>query len=468
MYTKEDIFLYFKKNASKRIKWRKRNLAYHAILEKYFRFLIPENSRVLEIGCGAGDLLHAVAPDYGVGVDFSPGMLELARKLYPELTFHGQDAESLDLSETFDYIIMSDLVGSLWDIQKALASLRNVCDSRSRIIISQYNYLWEPALRFLEWVGLKAKQPKQNWISLKEMKKMLELEGFECFKSFRKVLFPPGIPLLSLFFNKFLANLPLINHLCMVNFLIARKNEETTGDYSVSIIVPARNERGNIENAILRTPALGKWQEFIFIEGHSSDGTYEEMLRVKEKYPQTRIKVAIQPGKGKADAVRLGFEMAEGDVLMILDADLTTPPEDMPKFYNAISQHKGEFINGSRLVYPMEEEAMQLINFFGNKFFSLLFTYLLGQQVKDTLCGTKVLLKSDYEKIKVNRKYFSDFDPFGDFDLLFGASKLNMKIVEIPVRYRQREYGSTQISKYRHGWLLIQMSLFAAMKIRFV
>jgi ubiquinone/menaquinone biosynthesis C-methylase UbiE len=468
MYTKEDIFLHFGKNTSKRIKWRKRNRAYHAILEKYFRFLIPENSRVLEIGCGAGDLLHAVAPEYGVGVDFSPGMLDQARKLYPELTFHVQDAESLDLNETFDYIIMSDLVGSLWDIQKAIASLRNVSDSRSRIIISQYNYLWEPALRFLEWVGLKVRQPKQNWVSLKEMKKMLELEGFECFKSFRKILFPPGIPLLSPFFNKFLANLPLINHLCMVNFLIARKNEETTGDYSVSIIVPARNEQGNIENAILRTPAFGKWQEFIFVEGHSSDGTYEEMLRVKEKYPGTRIKVAIQPGKGKADAVRLGFEMAEADVLMILDADLTTPPEDMPKFYNAINHHKGEFINGSRLVYPMEEEAMQLINFFGNKFFSLLFTYLLGQQVKDTLCGTKVLLKSDYEKIKANRKYFGDFDPFGDFDLLFGASKLNMKIVEIPVRYRQREYGSTQISKYRHGWLLIRMSLFAAMKIRFI
>jgi len=467
MNTKEDIFLYFEKNALKRIKWRKRNRAYHAILEKYFRFLIPENSRVLEIGCGAGDLLHAVAPEYGVGVDFSFGMLDFARKLYPELIFHRQDAESLDLNETFDYVIMSDLVGSLWDIQKAIASLRNVSNSRSRIIISQYNYLWEPALRFLEWVGLKAKQPKQNWISLKEMKKMLELEGFECFKSFRKILFPPGIPLLSPFFNKFLANLPLINHLCMVNFLIARKSEETREDYAVSIIVPARNERGNIENAIHRTPAFGKWQEFIFIEGHSSDGTYEEMLRVKEKYPESRIKVAIQSGKGKADAVRLGFEMAEGDVLMSLDADLTTPPEDMPKFYNAISQHKGEFINGSRLVYPMEEEAMQLINFFGNKLFSLLFTYLLGQQVKDTLCGTKVLLKSDYEKIKTNRKYFGDFDPFGDFDLLFGASKLNIKITEIPVRYRQREYGSTQISKFRHGWLLIRMSLFAAMKIKF-
>jgi len=467
MHTKDDIFLYFQKLAPKRKKWKKRSRYYHSILEKYFRFLIPEKSRVLEMGCGIGDLLKAVRPEYGVGVDLSPNMISIASDLYPEFTFHTQDAESLDLKETFDYVIMSDLVGSLWDIQRAFASLKNVTDQRSRVIISQYNFLWEPAIRFLEFIGLKARQPRQNWISMKEMIKMLELEGFECFKSFRKIMFPAGIPLISPFFNKFLANLPLINHLCLVNFIIARRSDETAVDYSVSIIVPARNEKGNIENAILRTPPFGKWQEFIFIEGHSKDGTYEEMLHIKEKYPGHRIKVAIQQGTGKGDAVRLGFQMAEGDILMILDADLTTPPEDMPKFFNAICTNKGEFINGSRLVYPMEEEAMQLLNFLGNKFFSMFFTYLLDQHVKDTLCGTKVLLKNDYERIKANRSYFGDFDPFGDFDLLFGASKLNMKITEIPVRYRQREYGSTQISKFRHGWLLIRMSIFAAAKIKF-
>ena len=192
------------------------------------------------------------------------------------------------------------------------------------------------------------------------------------------------------------------------------------------------------------------------------------MLRVKDKYPHHDIKVAVQSASGKANAVREGFDMATGEILMILDADLTTPPEDLPKFYDAIRYNKGEFINGSRLVYPMEKEAMQLLNYLGNKFFSSFFTFLMSQYVKDTLCGTKVLRKSDYEKIKANRSYFGDFDPFGDFDLLFGASKLNLKITEIPVRYRQREYGSTQISKFKHGLLLIRMSFFAARKIRFI
>lgn len=468
MHTKDDIFLYYQKLAPKRLKWKKRNRYYHQLLEKYFRFLVPENSKVLEVGCGTGDLLHAVNPAEGVGVDFSPEMTAIASERYPQLTFHTQDAESLAIDEPFDYVILSDLLGSLWDIQKAVASLRSVTGPGSRLIISHYNFLWEPALRFLEFAGLKAKQPNQSWLSMKEIKKLLELEGFECYKSFRKILLPLRIPLVAPFFNKFLANLPLLNHLCLVNFIIARRNEERTGDLSVSIIVPARNEKGNIENAILRTPQFGTWQEFIFVEGHSGDGTWEEMLRVKEKYPEIRIKTAIQPGKGKGDAVRLGFGMAEGDILMILDADLTTPPEDMPKFYEALRRNRGEFINGSRLVYPMEDEAMRLLNLLGNKFFSLFFSYLLDQPVKDTLCGTKVLRKADYEKIKENRKYFGDFDPFGDFDLLFGASKLNMKITEIPVRYRNREYGSTQISRFRHGWLLMRMSLFAAVKIKFL
>lgn len=468
MNTKENNFLYFEQLAPGRVKWKKRNRYYHSLLERHYRFLVPERSKVLEIGCGTGDLLSAVSPATGVGVDFSPAMVAVASERYPEMKFHTMDAESLTLEEPFDYIILSDLLGSLYDIQQGFASLKKVTDRNSRVIISQYNFLWEPVLRFLEFAGLKAKQPRQSWLSMKEIKKLLELEGFECFKSYRKIMLPLRIPLISPFFNRFIANLPLLNHLCLVNFLVARRSDQRNDDLSVSIIVPARNEKGNIENAILRTPGFGKWQEFIFVEGHSNDGTYDEMLRVREKYSDRRIRVAVQPGKGKADAVRLGFEMAEGEVLMILDADLTTPPEDMPKFYHAISRNHGEFINGSRLVYPMEDEAMRLLNLLGNKFFSLFFSYLLDQQVKDTLCGTKVLRKADYEKIKENRKYFGDFDPFGDFDLLFGASKLNMKITEIPVRYRNREYGSTQISRFKHGWLLIRMSLFAAARIKFL
>jgi SAM-dependent methyltransferase len=468
MSKKENLRLHFSNAAPEAEKWAKRNRFYHRSLQRYFSHFIPEGSRVLEIGCGTGDLLNAVKPSYGVGVDFSSAMLELARNKYPHLEFIHSDAEELNVNEAFDYIILSDILHVLWDVQAVFKSIQTNVKNSTRIIISNYNFLWEPVLRFGEWIGLKQKIPNSNWLSHFDIFNLIELEGFQVIKKERKILFPKYIPLLNTLFNKILVNLPFFNIFGLVNFIIARPLRTEKTDYSVSIIVPARNEKGNIENAVLRTPEFGLRQQFVFVEGGSSDGTYEEMLRVKSAFPDKDIIIIKQSGKGKGNAVREGFEKAGGDVLMILDADLTTPPEDLPRFYDAIAYNRGEFINGCRLVYPMEKQAMRFLNFIGNKFFSWFFTYLLGQRLKDTLCGTKVLLKKDYEKIKKNRAYFGDFDPFGDFDLLFGAARLNMKIIEIYIRYKEREYGSTQISRFKHGWLLIKMSLFAAFKIKFI
>jgi ubiquinone/menaquinone biosynthesis C-methylase UbiE len=459
---------YFDNLAVKREHWKRRNRFYHKIIEKQYTFMIPEGSRVLEIGCGTGDLLNAVKPSVGVGVDFSEKFLSIARSKYPHLNFVNANASDFSTGESFEFIIISDLLTSLWDIQKVLQNLRNLTAPHTKIIISTYNYIWEPILRFGESLRLKARQPLQNWLTVKDIKNLLELESFEIIKVQNKLLLPKYIPVLNAIFNRFFANLPLINSLDLVSFITARPRVAKPVEYSVSIIVPARNEKGNIENAILRTPEFGTHQEFIFIEGNSEDGTFEEMLRVQQKYPQKDIRVMKQTGHGKGNAVREAFDKASGDILMILDADLTTPPEDLNKFYFALANNHGEFINGCRLVYPMEKDAMRFLNFLANKFFGWLFSYLLGQRLKDTLCGTKVLFKKDYELIKKNRKYFGEFDPFGDFDLLFGAAKLNLKIVEVIVRYRDREYGSTQISRFKHGWLLIRMSFFAAKKIKFI
>ncbi|MFC2107560.1 glycosyltransferase [Bacteroidota bacterium] len=465
----EDRLLnFFNTSAKKRDVWKRRNRFYHKTLKKRFSFIIPEGSYVLELGCGTGDLLHSVKPKYGVGVDFSDHMIEIARLKYPDLNFLHSDAADFKSDVQFEYIIMSDLLTSLWDIQSVLKNLKNFVTARTKIVISSYNFVWEPVLKLGEFLGIKEKQPLQNWLSVKDIENLLNLEDFEMIKVERKLLFPKYIPFINYIFNTFLANLPLINHLGLINLITARPLERSDKQYSVSIVIPARNEQGNIENAILRTPDFGSHQEFIFIEGNSNDNTYEEMLRVQQAYPEKDIKVMQQTGENKGNAVREAFDTAECDILMILDADLTTPPEDLDKFYNALAQNKGEFINGCRLVYPMEKDAMRFFNLIGNKFFSWFFSYLLGQRLKDTLCGTKVLFKKDYELIKQNRSYFGDFDPFGDFDLIFGAARLNLKIVEVIVRYRGREYGSTQINRFRQGWLLLKMSLFAARKIKFI
>ncbi len=464
---KEVIRDYFDRLAAQRDRWRKRNWFYHRTMEKQYRMIIPEGSTVLELGCGTGDLLNAVQPGVGYGIDFSEGMIEKAKNKYPGLSFYHADAENFKCDIHFDYVIMSDLLSSLWDIQEVIRNLRNLIHPRTKIIISSYSYIWEPLLRFSEFAGLKAKQPLQSWLTVSDIRGLLNLEKFEIIKVGRKLLLPIYLPIINLIINTFLANLPGFNSFCLINMITARPVFREEEQYSVSIIVPARNEKGNIENAIKRTPVFGTHQEFIFIEGNSSDNTWEEILRVRDAYPEKDIKVLKQSGKGKGNAVREAFDEANGDILMILDADLTAPPEDMPKFYEALSMNRGEFINGCRLVYPMDKEAMRFLNFMANKFFGWFFSYILGQRLKDTLCGTKVLFKKDYQLIKNNRKYFGDFDPFGDFDLLFGAAKLNLKITEVIVRYRDRVYGSTQISRFRHGILLIRMSLFAARKIKF-
>jgi len=468
---KADLIVHLDALAPHANRWRTKNLYYHESLERILRFHIPPGSKVIEIGCGTGDLLHSLAPERGVGIDISPKMIEIARSKYPSLVFLKGDAEDLPLSEPFDYVILSDMIGYLEDVQQSFEQIRNLCHEGTRVIVTYYNYLWEPVLQAGERFGMKRPQPEQNWLAPSDIQNLLSLAGFQTIRFGYHLLFPFRIPLLSAFFNRILANLPVLRKLCLVQVVVARPAPVPVPaeSLSCSVIIPARNERENIERAVARTPKLGGRTELIFVEGNSSDGTAEEIERVIAANPDREIRLIRQGnGVGKGDAVRKGFAAATGDALMILDADLTMPPEELPKFLRALASGRGEFINGSRLVYPMEKQAMRLLNTLGNKFFSLVFTWLLDQRFKDTLCGTKVLYRKDYERIAAGRSYFGDFDPFGDFDLIFGAAKLDLKIVEVPIRYRERVYGATQISRFRHGWLLLRMCLFALRRIKFI
>jgi SAM-dependent methyltransferase len=467
---RSSLIKYFDSLAPEREHWVRKNAYYHEQLAKTFSFNIAPNCSVLEIGCGIGQLLNALKPSRGVGIDISPNMVHAARQKHPRFEFRVGDIEALDLDERFDYVVMSDLLGFLYDVQRSLENLHRVCTSRTRIVISYYNYLWEPILQASEALGLKAKQPVQNWLGRFDVANLLDLAGFEVIRNTSRLLLPKRIPLLSMLCNRFLVNLPLLRDFALVCVTVARPKPKPPFDNpSCTVVIPARNEHGNIEASVQRTPPMGPRTEIVFVEGNSSDGTAEEIKRVIAAHPDRDIKLVPQgDGRGKGDAVRRGFAAAKGDILMILDADLTVAPEELPKFYNALVSGHGECIHGSRLVYPMQDQAMRFLNILGNRFFSLTFTYLLDQRFKDTLCGTKALYRSDYERIAANRAYFGDFDPFGDFDLIFGAAKLNLKIVEIPIHYLARTYGATNISRFKHGWLLLRMSIFAMRKLKFV
>ena len=451
--------------------YRKWSSAYQQRLTKIYRYLVQPGLRVLEIGCGTGDLLAALQPSDGLGVDFSPRMIETARQRYPNLRFVQADLHEFIIGEPFDIIILSDSLNELWDVQKVFENLSGACTSETRLIFNCYNRFWELPLNIVRGMGLATPTLYQNWLTSEDTNNLLYLTGFETVRTWSEVLFPIKIPILSAFFNQFLVRLWPFYLLALANFTLARlrpKPELIEKPPVVSVIVPARNEAGNIRSILERVPEMGSGTELVFVEGNSTDQTYETIEALLPEYPQRKTVLLRQTGKGKGDAVRLGFSIATGDILMILDADLTVPPEDLPRFYDALVTRKGEFINGVRLVYPMEKEAMRFFNFIGNKFFSLAFSWLLGQSVKDTLCGTKVLWKWQYKRISDQRVYFGDFDPFGDFDLLFGAAKQNYKIVDLPIRYRERVYGTTNIQRWKHGWLLLKMVLFAARRIKFI
>ena len=441
---------------------------YRSLLAHYFNHLIPANASVLEVGCGSGELLAQLRCGAKAGVDLSERRIAAARRRLPGAQLFVQAGETLQIEGTFDYVILSETLNFAADVQQLLNALQRVSHPETRLIANFHSSLWRPMFAVAETLGIRRPSPLSNWLATSDVHNLLRLSGWQCITTQSRILIP--VPLLGLdrLCNRWLA--PLLPSFCLTVFTVARlaRLPASTPRPSVSIIIPARNEAGNIAAAVARTPEMGSGTELIFVEGHSKDPTWAEIQRVAAANPARQIKCLQQTGRGKGDAVRLGFAAASGDILMILDADLTMPPEELPKFYEAVASGRAEFVNGCRLIYPMEDKAMQFLNLCANKAFGLIFSWLLGQPVKDTLCGTKVLSRAHYEQIAANRGYFGTFDPFGDFDLLFGAAKLNLQVADLPIRYRERTYGTTNIQRWSHGWLLLRMVLFAARKLKFV
>jgi SAM-dependent methyltransferase len=481
--------------ARKQDAWRGWGAAYHRRLEEIFQGLVAPGLRVLEVGCATGNLLAALKPAVGVGVDFSEEMIARARRRHPGLRFVVQDAHELNLPgaradrepdapgavqsepnatsgcETFDGIILSDLFNDVWDVRRVLERVRLHCTPRTRVIINVYSRLWELPLEIAERLGLARPTLRQNWLTRIDIHNLLKLAGFELIRTWPEVLLPLPIPGLAPLCNRGIVRFWPFKHLALTNFFVARPAVERPPrkrEPRVSVVVPARNEAGNIAGLMARLPELGGETELVFVEGGSTDDTYSAIERAIAASPQRLCQLHRQSGAGKADAVRLGFARATGEVLMILDADLTVAPEDLRGFYDALRCNRGEFINGVRLVYPRPGEAMRFANLVGNKLFSALLSFVLGQPVRDTLCGTKVLWKQDYERIEALWRELGTIDPFGDFDLILGAAKLNLRILDFPIRYRERTYGTTNIRRWRDGWQLLRFVVRAAGRIKFV
>lgn len=453
---------------------RKRQKGFHAQILRKLKHHIQPGIRILEWGCGRGDLMRGLEPSYGLGLDLSEQMIRQAQSRNTEasehLEFRQADLSEGSVEEPFDAIILDYLSGYLHDVQQSFEHLHASCHPRTRIYLTSLNHLWKPLLSLAQPTGWVTRQPPSNWLSTTDLTNLLELSGFEVVKANTGQLFPFQIPILDGFFNRFLVRLPIFRHLGSSIFIVARPRvkPKIEGPVSCSVVLPVRNESGNIRAALERIPLLGPCTELIIVEGNSQDDTWEVIEREVAAYTgPLRVSYFKQPGKGKWDAVYAGFARAEGDVLVIQDGDLTAPPEDLPKFYEAIATGRAEFANGSRLVYPMESEAMRLLNFFGNKFFAVALSFVIDCPIKDSLCGTKMILRSDYQRLLKRIESFGEFDPYGDFNLIFGSALLDLAIRDIPVRYRDRAYGDTNISRFSGAALLMRMTWFGLRKLRF-
>jgi ubiquinone/menaquinone biosynthesis C-methylase UbiE len=458
----ESIRTHYDAFAAERADWIAKNRWFYRRDLKNLQTIIPDGTRILEIGCGNGDLLEKLKPSFGVGVDISPRMIQIARERHPDLEFVEGNVEETDWFDAvkgpFDYILLSDVVGHPFDIQRALEQLQRLMSRETKLVITFFNRWWELAARLYIAVGFGMPRPRQNWLSRTDLYNVLTLTRYEVVSFQQRELSPRRMFGIGSLLNRAIAPIPPINWLCWRVYLVARSlTPSPPGQCSVTVLVPCRNERGNIEPCVRRLPEIGSHTEILFVEGGSSDGTYEECLRVQEAFPHRDIRVLKQTGKGKGDAVRLGFTEARGDIVMILDSDLTVPPEYMPRVYAALAEGQAEFVNCTRLVYPMEPGAMRTLNYLANRLFARVLSYLLNQSLSDTLCGTKALFKRDYLTIEADRQRLGSLDPFGDFDLILGAARRNMRIVEIPVRYEARTYGETQIQRFSDGVRLFRM-----------
>lgn len=474
--TSEKIKNHYNSLARNRFKWIKRNKFYHKEILRYYRFLVPRNSSVLELGCGVGNLIANLSPSYGVGVDISEETINIAKQKYPNINFVCKDIEEFSLNRKFDYIIISGTLNSVNNIQQLLQKISKMVTPDTRIIVNCYNQLWNPIIKLAQKLRLKIPEVIFNWLSIDDVENLFYISGYQVIKRDFFLLFPKYIPLVTPVFNKIIGKLPIIKHLCLEQFVIARLDclPDNAPKLTVSVVLTCRDEEGNIEGLVKRIPKMGKHTELLFIEGHSKDNTVSKIKEMIKAHPGKDIKLLKQKGVGQADAISMGFEQAKGDFIILLEADLTTPPEEASLIWDAYIQGKGEFINGSRFVYKMGKNSMPFFNYIGNRFFGNLFTAILGQRFTDTLCGFKAMSKKNYMKIKKQIDYFGDFDPFGDFEMIFGAIKNNLKVVEVPVHYKPRDYGqpkaygNTIISFLKHAFSLLRMSWIAFRKFKLI
>lgn len=433
----------------------------------FYQSLIQTQATILHIQSGTGDILSSLDPLFAVGIDTDKEIIAAARKKYPAYQFYESETYHCPVDFQFDYIILGPAAVQQNDLYHLLSQLHQWASSKTRIIIDYCTPIYTVKEQCINLFRAKKNHSLQLFRA-KTMNHVIAIAGFQEISRGYHTFIPLAIPLVTKLLNKIIPALPVINYLCSKQYRVIRSLDQarTKELPSVSVIIPCRNEAGNIKAAVQRLPLMGSATEIIFVEGNSSDQTRAEIEQIIAASPTKNIRLIIQQGKGKADAVHAGFAQATGDIVMILDGDLTVAPEELPHFFHLLAHGNGEFINGSRLIYQAEKEAMGFLAFLANHGFAYLLSWVANQRVTDTLCGTKVLWRADYERIAAISRANNMYDPFGDFELLLGAAQLQLKIIDLPIHYKKRIYGESKINRFYEVWFLLWIVLRAAWQLR--
>jgi ubiquinone/menaquinone biosynthesis C-methylase UbiE len=459
---RERIKAYFDRIAPVWDYWHDRNQFYHTGMSKIVQGMVPPRMAVLELGSGTGGLLAALQPSCGVGLNVAQELTERARQKYPQFEFYTTDVDQVKAPDNFfpQYLVMTNLLDYVYDVWDQLENLKPLIGDGALLVIATNNPLWAPILRFASKVGMRMPDSPRNFITNKDIRSILNLQGFDVVEEGLALPVPKRIPIVGDILNAILPELPLLRFTSSIQY-IAVRSRVTRPSLSCSVIVPCHNEEGNIAECVRRIPDMGTWTEIVVVDDGSTDQTRQRVREIMRTDSRVRL-IGFDHNQGKANAVRAGFEAARGDVLMILDADMAVMPEDLPKFFKPLQSGNADFVNGTRLVYPMEDRAMRIANFLGNKAFCYLASWIIRQRVSDTLCGTKALFKRDYMRMPMGGK-----ERWGDFDLLFGGARLRLRILEIPVHYQERRAGVSKMRAMREGWRFLRACWHGWRMLRF-
>jgi SAM-dependent methyltransferase len=446
----ERIAAHFGGLASSYRQLKHRNRYYNQFLIRWCRSFIAPGQRILDVGCGRGDVLAELKPAGGVGIDLSQAMVEAAAAEFPNLSFRHAAVEDFDGEAGFDAALLINTAEYTFDMGAVIARCHRALRDNGKLLLTTANPLWSPVFHFASRLGLRIPECERLFVTNEDLVNLLRLHGFDVVYKRMSLLVPKYIPFLSDFLNNTWSRIPILRLLSSTQFIVARKVPAARREYSVSIVVPCYNERGNIERCIREVRKIGSRTELLFVDDGSKDGTAEAVDPALNPDIDVRV-IRYTPNRGKGHAVTMGFNAASGDIVMILDADLTTMPEELAPVYEAFAAGHAEFVNGTRFIYPMEGRAMKWANYVGNKMFNILVSLVMECRVSDTLCGTKAMFRRNYISMEMGR------DPWGDYDFLFGAAQQRLLIRELPVHYRERLAGFSKMNSMKHTVNLLRM-----------